>query len=235
MSGCPIPGSGDPVIVPLCMPDGWQSLVSELLTFPTRFDFWDNLATLEDVEDARKTACGIVGTFNSSECECEPSCPSGNYYAFDFESSDGGWYVPSGGYGEYVGSTGWRTEVVTLGDGEHAKLNIRIDDFDAYITIIETLNAVLKLGGSGAVIPVKINMTAYASGLGTVINNFTDLEMSAIGTNVQHYIKPVSNVRNACHSLSNSMAYDVDVGPYDGAFYTAEFTLADLRYWLRLP
>lgn len=235
MTGCPIPDSGDPVVVPLCLPDGWQSLISELLTFPTRFEFWDNLATLEDVEVAQRTACDIVGTFNSAECACEPECPSGNYYSFDFESSDGGWYVPTGGYGEYVSSTGWRTEVVTLGDGEHAKLNIAIDDFDSYITVIETLNAVLKLSGAGDTIPVKINMTAYSSELGTVINSLTDLEMTALGTNSQHYVKPTINVRNACHSLTNSMRYDVDIGPYDDTVYGAEFTLADLRYWLRLP
>lgn len=235
MSGCPIPDSGDPVSVPICLPDGWQSLISELLMFPTALEFWDNLATLEDRTAASKTAHAIVHDFQSEDCTCEPECPSGNYYAFDFESSDGGWYVPDGGYGEYVSSVGWRTEVVALGDGDHAKLNIIIDDFSAYITLIEVLNAVLSLGGGGTKVPVKVNLAAYSAALGTAIKSNTDLEMTAIGTNVGHYLKPSLNVRNVCHSLTTVMLFDVDIGPYNAMVTTAEFVLADLRYWLRLP
>lgn len=235
MTGCPIPDSGDPVVVPVCMPDGWQSLISNLLTFPTALEFWDNLTTLEDREVAQRTACDIVGTFNSEECVCDGDCPSGNYYAFDFEQSDGGWAVPSGGYGEYVSSTGWRSEEVEIGGQTYQKLQITIEDFPAWLTIYEVLNGVVALSGTGSAIPIVIDMTAYAPGIGTSFHNRTDLEMTALGTNTQCYLKPSLNVRNVCHTQTDAYTFSFSAGPYDPVTQNAVYTLADLRFWVRLP
>lgn len=235
MTGTPIPAEGTATVSPLCYPDTWAGLISELLTPPLTEAYWDNTADDVDIQAARKIAATILGTFLSEECECEGECPSGNYYAFDFEQSEGGWSVPSGGYGEYVSSTGWRTEVVDLGDGRHSKLDITIGDFPAWLTIYEVLNAVIRLSGTGSAIPVAIAMTAYSPTLGTTFHSRTELEMTALGTNTQLYLKPSLNVRNVCHSLTNEYRFSIDIGPYDSTFQAASYTLADLRFWIRLP
>jgi len=132
MTGTPIPPDGDLVVRAICAPDTWLSLVSELLFQATPFTFWDNLATLEDVEDARKIAADIVGSFNSEDCSCEDgNCPGGNYYAFDFEQSEGGWSVPSGGYSVYDSGTGWKSEEVEIGGQTYAKLDTSSEEFPA--------------------------------------------------------------------------------------------------------
>lgn len=233
--GTPIPEAGTDIRRALCFPDTWAGLISEQLKSSTALEFWDDLATLADREGAQKIAENILGTFLSSECECEDPCPSGNYYAFDFEQSDGGWSVPSGGHGEYVSGAGWRSVEVEVAGQVYNKLDIAIADFDAWLTIYEVLNGVVRLSGTGSAIPVVIDMTAYSPALGTTFHSRTDLEMTALGTNTQCYLKPSLNVRNACHALTASYAFSFSAGPYDPITQNAVYTLADLRFWIRLP
>lgn len=85
------------------MPDGWQSLVSDLLVPPTELSFWDDTTTLEDREVAQRQACKILGEYQSDECACIGNNGASTYTeaVWDFADQDHDFVVTPGYHGVY--------------------------------------------------------------------------------------------------------------------------------------